>query len=133
MNRILAATGVALSASVWLAANADAQSVERGKYLVERVGMCNDCHTPRDAKGGLIVAENLKGAPIGFRPLATMPWADHAPPIAGLPASWTPAQMAHFLQTGKRPDGSSPRPPMPEYRLSRDDAWSVTDYLRRLK
>lgn len=133
MNRILALTGGALLASVWHTANAGAQSVDRGKYLVERVGMCNDCHTPRDAKGGLIATAALKGAPIGFRPLAEMPWADHAPSIAGLPASWTPAQMAHFLQTGKRPDGSSPRPPMPEYRLSQQDAWSVTDYLRRLK
>jgi mono/diheme cytochrome c family protein len=133
MNWILALTGTALSAFVWLASDADAQSVERGKYIVERVGMCNDCHTPRDAKGRLVATQNLKGAPIGFRPLVEMPWADHAPPIAGLPASWTPAQMAHFLQTGKRPDGSSPRPPMPGYRLSQQDAWSVTDYLRHLK
>lgn len=133
MNRMLLLVGAALSAAVWLPARADAQSAGRGKYLVERVGMCNDCHTPRDGKGGLIAAEDLRGAPIGFRPLTEMPWAEHAPPIAGLPASWTPAQMAHFLQTGKRPDGSSPRPPMPEYRLSREDAWSVTDYLRRLK
>jgi mono/diheme cytochrome c family protein len=133
MNRMPILAGVALCAAAWLSPQSHAQSVERGKYLVERVGMCNDCHTPRDAKGILIAAEALKGAPIGFRPVAEMPWADHAPPIAGLPAGWTPAQTAHFLQTGKRPDGSMPRPPMPEYRLSREDAWSVTDYLRRLK
>jgi len=28
-----------------------AAKVERGKYLVENVGMCGDCHTPRNERG----------------------------------------------------------------------------------
>jgi cytochrome c553 len=114
-------------------ATAGAQSVAHGKYLVEGTSMCNDCHTPRDDKGQFIASKTLQGAPIDFKSLHPMPWADAAPSIAGLPANYTPAQLVTFLQTGKRPDGSSPRPPMPPYRFSRSDAESITAYLRTLK
>ena len=50
--------------------------------------MCNDCHTPRDEKGQLILAKALQGAPLGVQPIHPMPWADTAPPIAGLPAHY---------------------------------------------
>ena len=95
--------------------------------------MCNDCHTPHDDKGELITSKALQGAPIGFQPLHPMPWANAAPPIAGLPANFTPAQMVTFLETGKRPDGSMPLPPMPAYRFSHTDALALTAYLRSLK
>ena len=111
----------------------NAQSMARGHYIVEHVGMCDDCHTPRDDKGQLITSQALQGAPIGFRPLHPMPFAEMAPRIAGLPANYTPAQVVTFLETGKRPDGSSPRPPMPGYRLSHTDAVSVMEWLRSLK
>ncbi len=113
-------------------ATADAQSVARGKYLVERTSMCGDCHSPRDDKGELIPGKALQGAPIGFQSLHPMPWATVAPPIAGLPAGFTPAQMVTFLQTGKRPDGTMPKPPMPEYRFSHADALAVTAYVKSL-
>jgi mono/diheme cytochrome c family protein len=112
---------------------ARAEGVERGRYLVENVGMCSDCHTPRGPKGELITDKSLRGAPIGFTPKAPMPWGTYAPAIAGLPANWTEAQTATFLQTGHRPDGSAPRPPMPAYRLSEDDARAVAAYLKSLK
>ena len=116
-----------------LPAAAGAQSVARGQYIVEHVGLCNDCHTPRDEKGELIMSKSLQGFEIGFRPLHPMPFAEYAPPIAGLPAHYTPEQMVTFLQTGKRPDGSLPRPPMPPYRMSREDAQSVMSFLRSMK
>jgi cytochrome c553 len=123
-----------LSAALCLAipATAGAQSVTQGKYLVERTSMCGDCHTPRDEKGQFIPAQALLGAPIGSKPIRPMPWAD-APPIAGLPAHFTPEQMVTFLETGKRPDGSNPLPPMPPYRFSHDDALAITAYLVSLK
>jgi mono/diheme cytochrome c family protein len=114
-------------------AAAGAQSLEHGKYLVERVGMCGDCHTPRDATGQTIAAQALQGAPLGFRPMHPMPFAEQAPSIAGLPAHYAPAQVATFLETGKRPDGSTAKPPMPPYRMSKTDAWSVVRYLQSLK
>jgi mono/diheme cytochrome c family protein len=114
-------------------AAAGAQSLTRGKYLAEQVGMCHDCHTQRDDKGVLILSEGLRGAPIGFRPMHPMPFAEAAPPIAGLPSGWTREHMVTFLQTGKRPDGSSPRPPMPPYRFNHEDALAVTAWLASLK
>jgi cytochrome c553 len=114
-------------------AAAGAQSIAHGKYTVEGTSMCNDCHTPRDEKGQLILSRALQGAPLGSQPVHPMPWADFAPPIAGLPGSYTPEQMVAFLQTGKRPDGTMPRPPMPPYRFTRSDALSLTAYLRTLK
>ena len=127
MRTILAALLACLTAG-----SVHAQTA-RGKYIVERVGMCDDCHTPRNEKGELIQGAALHGAPLGFRPLHPMPFAEAAPRIAGLPAGWTAAQTANFLQTGKRPDGSEPLPPMPGYRMSREDAWAVVDYLKSLK
>jgi cytochrome c553 len=111
---------------------AGAQSLARGKYIVERTSMCADCHTPRDEKGQLITSKSLQGSPLGVQPIHPMPWADTAPPIAGMPGNYSAEQLETFLQTGKRPDGSMARPPMPAFRFSHADAVAVTAYLRSL-
>jgi hypothetical protein len=103
----------------------------RGRYLVEHVGLCADCHTPRNEKGQFLRDQWLKGAALPFQPMVPMPWSPAAPPIAGLP-SMTEEQAIAFLRTGKRPDGSIPRPPMPEFRFSAEDASAVVTYLRSL-
>ena len=78
-------------------------------------------------------SEWLRGAPIGFAPTHPMAdWAETAPPLAGLPANYSEAGLAAFLETGTRPDGSVARPPMPPYRFNRDDARAVTEYLKSL-
>src|SRR5277367_5503986 len=52
------------------AAQAPAQSnVERGRYLVEDVAMCEECHTPRDANGNLDESRRLQGAQIWIMPV----------------------------------------------------------------
>lgn len=104
----------------------------RGRYLVEHVGLCADCHTPRNEKGQFLREQWLKGAALPFQPLVPMPWAPAAPPLAGLP-SLTEEQAIAFMRTGKRPDGSVPRPPMPEFRFSEEDARAVVSYLKSLK
>ena len=126
-----AATLIAMLCLV-VPATAGAQSLARGKYIVERTSMCSDCHTPRDEKGQLIPGKSLQGAPLGVQPIHPMPWADTAPRIAGLPAGYTRAQTVTFLETGKRPDGSMPKPPMPPYRFSPEDAVSVASWLKSL-
>ncbi len=112
---------------------AGAQSLTRGKYIVERTSMCDDCHTPRDEKGELVMSKSLQGSLLGVQPIHPMPWADTAPPIAGLPSSWSPEQAVTFLETGKRPDGSMPKPPMPPYRFDHADAEAVMTYLKSMK
>jgi len=71
----------------------------------------------------------LQGAPLPFEPTIELPWAPVAPPIAGIPAHFTEEQFISFLQTGVRPDGSHPNPPMPQYRLNEEDARAVAAYI----
>jgi hypothetical protein len=60
-------------------------------------------------------------------------WTGQAPRIAGLPQGFTRAEVAKLLQTGRKPDGSRPRPPMPQYRMSPADAAAVAAYLASLR
>ena len=59
-------------------------------------------------------------------------WADTAPNIAGL-EGWDTEKAVQLLMTGKDPSGQPPRPPMPQYRMSRGDAAAVVAYLKSLK
>ncbi|MBC7770290.1 MAG: c-type cytochrome [Phycisphaerales bacterium] len=102
--------------------------IERGDYLVNGVVLCGDCHTPRLENMALDETRELHGADIGGPP--TM--ATYAPPLAGLPADYNDEQFIAFLQTGVRPDGSQPRPPMPPYRLNEADARAVAAYIATL-
>lgn len=109
-----------------------ARLVARGKYLVDKVAMCGDCHSPRDEKGEFIPARLLQGTALDFQPTHPVPgWAAASPPIAGLDG-WTSAEAVRFLMTGVRRDGKPAAPPMPQYRLSRRDAEAVTAYLKSL-
>lgn len=117
-------------APVSIAQSNKAAQIARGKYLVQNVAMCGDCHTPRDEKGNPLPGKELAGSPLAFKPLAPMPWASVAPAIAGLPG-FKEDELVKFLMTGKL-QGASPRPPMPEYHLSSADARAVVAYLRSL-
>lgn len=103
--------------------------VARGEYLVNDVVLCGDCHTPMSAQGPDL-SRRLQGGPNMTTPTIEMPWATEVPAIAGIPAHFTEAQFISFLQTGVRPDGSHPRPPMPLYRLNEEDARAVAAYIR---
>jgi len=119
----------ALSSS---ASPARSAKLARGKYLVEGVGMCGDCHTPRNEKGEMIPGKTLRGAVLSFKPIAPMPvWADKAPNIAGLPG-WTDEQAVKFLMTGIAYNELPGRPPMPQYRFNGQDAEAIVAYLRSL-
>jgi mono/diheme cytochrome c family protein len=110
------------------------QLVAHGQYIVERVGMCADCHTPRDSQGKPLPGQSLHGAPIRFTPQDPIPgWTPASPKIAGLPAGYTEAQLAMFLETGRTRTGGLASPPMPPYRMDEHDAQSVAAYLKTLK
>ena len=109
----------------------DAQ-IQRGKYLVENVAMCADCHTPRDDKGQFDRTQWLQGNVLDFKPDHKMPFAAVAVPIAGLPG-FTDEQALKFLETGIDLTGKLAMPPMPPYRFKHEDAVAVLAYLRSLK
>lgn len=131
--KLLLAPAVLLT-TVALSAQPDDQAglIARGRYLVENVGLCADCHTPRNERGEFIAARSLMGSPLGFAPSFPMPaWAPVAPPIAGL-LTMTEAEAVKFMKEGVRPDGSRPLPPMPEFRFNEADARAVVTYLKSL-
>jgi mono/diheme cytochrome c family protein len=114
-------------------AAAERARVERGRYLVNSVGMCADCHSPRGQDGRFLEGKELAGTVLGCAPTVPMPWAPQAPGIAGLPAGYTAEDTIEFLMTGERPGGRpAALPPMPPYRFERADAEAVTAYLRSL-
>jgi mono/diheme cytochrome c family protein len=109
-----------------------AVGVARGKYLVEQVGLCGDCHTPRDDKGEFVKEQWLKGATLDFKPIAPVPvWVDKAPAIAGLPG-WEKDAAIRFLMTGVASNGLPSRPPMPQFRFNVQDAQAIVAYLKSL-
>lgn len=111
--------------------NRDGQ-VERGRYLVEDVAMCGECHTPRNARGELAKEKWLQGATIWIMPIhPDLNWAERVPPLAGLP-SLSDEEAERVLEKGTGPEGETLRPPMHIYHMTPDDAKAVIAYLRSL-
>jgi mono/diheme cytochrome c family protein len=114
-------------------AAASPAQIERGQYLVERVCLCGECHSPRNDKGEFDRAQWLQGELISYKPDHPMPFAAIAPPIAGLPGYAKDEQAVKFLETGTNAVGKLAMAPMPPFRLNREDATAVVAYLRSLK
>jgi mono/diheme cytochrome c family protein len=118
--------------------DANAAKVARGKYLVDHVSVCIDCHTPRtntgapdmtkylsgwecfadingpDAGGGCINTANLTNDPTGLK-------------------NRTDEQIKTMFRDGVRPDGKPLSPVMPYWvfhNMTDDDANAVVAYLR---
>jgi mono/diheme cytochrome c family protein len=106
--------------------------VARGKYLVESVAMCGQCHTPRDSNGNPDRTRWLQGAPLPWTP--TQPdsnWPLSAPRIGGTPPT-DDTGMVTLLTTGIWTTGARLRFPMPQFRMDRSDAEAVVAYLKSL-
>ena len=110
-------------------------SVERGRYLVNQLGKCGDCHTARinaipDTKRW------LKGSVLDVQPLHPVPgWASASPDLTAtspLWKLWGEKAMAQFFVTGHGPSGRPPAPPMPTYTITEQDARAIVAYLKSL-
>jgi len=113
-------------------AEAGGSLVERGRYIVENVAMCELCHTPRDEHGNPDRQHWLMGGPAQLRPAYSSPsWAVVEPRIAGDPPG-TDAEIIQLLTTGISRNGKPPNPPMPPFRMTRADAEAVLAYLKSL-
>lgn len=119
-----------LSAPVAQAADA---SLARGKYLMESVLACANCHAVRDEKGMVVPSKGLAGG-FEFNEGVFRSYASNITPDreTGI-GKWTDAQLAKAIREGIRPDGSVIGPPMPIYfyrAISDDDLAAAIKYLR---
>jgi mono/diheme cytochrome c family protein len=103
----------------------------RGAYLVNAFGHCAECHSPRNALGGIIAAQRFAGGPDpeghGFVPNITQ---------KGL-SDWSESDLAYFLETGQTPDGDSAGGSMARVirntsQLSADDRAAMANYIKSL-
>jgi len=115
--------------------HAEAQTpVERGKYLVEVIGACGNCHTPKGAAGELAGKHMAGGFKIeeGFG-VAIAP--NITPDRETGIGSWSDVEIIRAIREGKGRDGRTLGPPMP-YGLYRDlsdvDVKAIVAYLRTL-
>jgi mono/diheme cytochrome c family protein len=103
----------------------------RGAYLVEALGHCGDCHTPRNILFGLNNHRKFAGAIIqGWKAYNMTP-----DPKWGI-GSWSDAQLQDYLAHGHADGRSSASGPMAEVIdnslrfLSQDDISAMRKYLR---
>lgn len=119
---------------VGLASSAGAETaVERGRYLVETIAGCGNCHTPmgpngpdraRNLAGGLVIVDDET-----MRAVARNITPDRETGIGG----WSDAAIVRAIREGVRPDGRVLGPPMPFtlYRdLADEDVAAIVAYLR---
>lgn len=75
--------------------------INRGAYLVEALGHCGECHTPRTFLGGMDTSKKLSGAADpegkGFTPNIT-------PDKTGI-GSWSAKDISYALKSGFTPKG----------------------------
>jgi mono/diheme cytochrome c family protein len=112
-------------------------TLERGKYLVEEVGRCQECHTPRTETGEFDRTHWMKSVTLIGVPPAPAPagWHQKSPDLTSTSALWTrwgQDGFSKFLQTAKNPRGGKAGPPMPAYMLKTEDADAIAAYLKSL-
>ena len=81
-------------------AGAETEQIARGRYLAEALGHCGECHTPRNALGGLDTARWLAGAP-------NPSGRGTIPNITPGRLTWSEADIAGYLKTGFTPEFDS--------------------------
>jgi mono/diheme cytochrome c family protein len=116
----------------------DKKQIELGRYLVESIGQCAVCHTPKNNKGELDKTKWMKGAVLDFQPLGAVPpkWHKTSPdltPSGKLWTKWGEGALIKYLQTGLGPSGKPADVPMPMYKYSPEHAEAVLAYLKSLK
>jgi mono/diheme cytochrome c family protein len=106
-------------------------SWNRGAYLVNSLGHCAECHSPRNLLGGIVETQRLAGGPNpdgeGWVPNITQ---------KGL-ADWSAKDIDYFLETGQTPDGDAAGGSMARVikntsQLSPEDRAGIAEYLKSL-
>ena len=109
---------------------AETPALERGRYLVEALGHCAECHTPRNLMGGLDTANWMEGAP-------NPSGKGRIPGITPAHLDWSAEDIAYYLETGFTPDFDSAGGEMAEVvenmsQLSPEDRAAIAAYVKAL-
>jgi mono/diheme cytochrome c family protein len=114
--------------------------IERGRYLVEHVSLCSDCHTPRNSIGVPNRSLYLAGASKKINPMG-----EDVPNITpdketGI-GDWKREDIAELLISGTKPDLDNVQGLMSEViqgtphgfkDMQREDALAIADYLKSI-
>lgn len=100
---------------------------DRGRYLVEALAHCGECHTPRNALGGIDRTQWLQGAP-------NPSGQGEIPGITPSQLQWLDVDIVYYLQEGFTPDFDSVGGHMVPVvdnmaRLPTDDVEAIATYL----
>ncbi|KRE85816.1 alcohol dehydrogenase [Rhodanobacter sp. Soil772] len=113
---------------------AKSEAWNRGAYLVQGLGHCNECHTTRDSLGGIEQDRHLTGGQI-----PQLDW--YAPDLSTQPGGgldgWSVQDIVDLLKTGQSGKGSAFGPMADVVRLSTQhmtepDLQAVAVYLQSL-
>lgn len=122
-------------------AQAPKSGIERGRYLVEHVSLCGDCHTPRNFIGVPNRLLELAGAAANSSPLG-QDIPNITPDKETGIGDWKREDIAKLLLTGTKPDFHKAQGLMAEViqgaphglkDMRREDALAIADYLKSLR
>jgi mono/diheme cytochrome c family protein len=112
-----------------------AQSAEwnRGRYLVEGLGHCAECHSPRNLLGGIVADRRFAGGP---NPTGKGRVPNITPDDSGI-GQWSQKDIVELLTSGLTPDGDSVGSSMAEVvrntaELPQSDREAIATYLKSL-
>ena len=106
-------------------------SWNRGAYLVNGLGHCAECHSPRNFLGGIVEAQRFAGGPNpegeGWVPNITQKRL----------GEWSAKDIAYFLETGQTPDGDTAGGSMVRVikntsQLPAEDRAAIAEYVKSL-
>ncbi len=111
----------------WIVADTPTPQLERGRYLVEALGHCGECHTPRNALGGSETGKWLRGAP-------NPSGEGRIPSVHPDDLGWSAQDIALYLSSGFTPDYDTVGGKMVDVvknisKLSDDDREAIAAYL----
>ena len=103
----------------------------RGAYLVNSLGHCAECHSPRNLLGGIVASQRFAGGP---NPEGEG-WVSNITQ-KGI-GEWSEKDIAFFLETGATPDGDSAGGSMVRVikntsQLPPEDRAAMAEYLKSL-
>ena len=110
-----------------------ADPLTHGRYLVETIAGCGNCHTPHLTDGSLDPSMALAGAFVIEEPVFKAYARNITPDMETGIGSWSEDDIVKAVREGVRPDGKILGPPMSFHfynKLSDTDAYAMAAYIK---